>query len=47
MESNYIEKEREAKFSHQLSGMIIQLMARVTKDQPEPFVSEELGEKFA
>ena len=31
----------------QLANMIVELLAKVTEYCPEPFVSEELGEKFA
>jgi len=40
-------ESRKAKGSLQLSNMVIQLLAKVTKHCPEPFVSKDLGEKFA
>lgn len=46
-ESNYAEKTRSAKAWLQLSNMVIQLLAKVTLHCPEPFISEELGKKFA
>lgn len=46
-EQNYTEKSRVAKGTLQLSNMVIQLMSKVTQSCKEPFVSQELGEKFA
>ena len=46
-ESNYAEKTRSAKAWLQLSNMVIQLLAKVTLHCPEPFISDELGKKFA
>lgn len=47
MEGNYKEKSRQAKGSFQLSNMVIELMAKVTDQCQSPFISEELGAKFA
>ena len=46
-ESNFVEKSRNAKAWLQLSNMVVQLLAKVTEHCPEPFISEELGKKFA
>lgn len=46
-ESNFVDQSRKAKGSLQLSNMVIQLLARVTTHSQQPFISEELGEKFA
>ena len=46
-ESHFVDTSRTAKSSLQLSNMVISLLARVTTNCQEPFVSEELGEKFA
>ena len=46
-ESKYQEKSRNAKAMLQLSNMVIKLVAKVTKECPEPFTSEELAQKFA
>lgn len=46
-EQNYNDKTRTAKSCLQLSNMVIKLMAKVTTYCQEPFISEELGEKFA
>ena len=46
-ESNYKEQSRKAKGNLQLSNMVIKLLNKVTSYCQEPFVSEELGEKFA
>jgi hypothetical protein len=46
-ESNYNDKTRTAKFSFQLSNMVICLMSKVTLYVKDPFVSDELGENFA
>jgi ubiquitin conjugation factor E4 B len=42
-----MEKSRQAKGSLQLSNMVTQLLAKVTQSCQDPFISEELGEKFA
>lgn len=47
MEGNFKEKKRTAKGSFQLSNMVTELLAKVTDQCPEPFVTEELGAKFA
>ena len=46
-ESNYKDQSRKAKGTLQLSNMVIQLLNLVTTHCQEPFISEELGEKFA
>lgn len=46
-EQNFNDKSRTAKSCLQLSNMVIKLMAKVTTHCKEPFISEELGEKFA
>jgi ubiquitin conjugation factor E4 B len=46
-ESNFVDQSRKAKGSLQLSNMVIQLLARVTTHCQQPFISDELGEKFA
>lgn len=46
-ESNFVEKSRNAKSYLQLANMVVQLLAKVTEHCPEPFVTEELGKKFA
>lgn len=47
MESNYNEKIRQARGSFQLSNMVIHLLSKVTDQCQEPFISEELSDKFA
>ena len=47
MESNYNEKSKSAKASFQLSNMVIELLSKVTDQCQDPFISEELGDKFA
>ena len=42
-----MDASRKAKGSLQLSNMVISLLARVTTHCQEPFISDELGEKFA
>ena len=46
-QSNYDDKCKKAKGNLQLSNMVIELMSKVTAHCQEPFISEELGEKFA
>eukprot|EP00355_Strombidium_rassoulzadegani_P010591 CAMPEP_0168619708 /NCGR_PEP_ID=MMETSP0449_2-20121227/6747_1 /TAXON_ID=1082188 /ORGANISM="Strombidium rassoulzadegani, Strain ras09" /LENGTH=364 /DNA_ID=CAMNT_0008660663 /DNA_START=238 /DNA_END=1329 /DNA_ORIENTATION=- len=46
-ESNFVDNQRKAKGSLQLSNVVIQLLSKVTNYCQEPFVSQELGEKFA
>jgi len=46
-ESNYKEQSRKAKGNLQLSNMVIKLLNKVTTYCQDPFVTEELGEKFA
>lgn len=46
-DGNFAESSRKAQGSLQLSNMVIQLLAKVTTHCQDPFVSEELGEKFS
>ena len=47
MESKYKDDSRKAKGTLQLSNMVIELLSKVTTYCQEPFVTVELGEKFA
>ena len=46
-EQHYHDESRKAKMNMQLSNMVIQLLAQVTKNCPDFFVSSDLGEKFS
>eukprot|EP00347_Sterkiella_histriomuscorum_P007831 403347399 len=47
MEAKYQENSRKAKAHFQLSNMVVKLLQKVTINVQEPFVSEELGERYA
>mmetsp|Transcript_29552 Transcript_29552/g.28743 ORF Transcript_29552/g.28743 Transcript_29552/m.28743 type:complete len:161 (+) Transcript_29552:358-840(+) len=44
---NHEQNKKQAKGEFQLSNMIVLLLAKVTSNFVEPFISEELGESFA
>ena len=47
MQSKFDENKRKASAHFQLSNSVVQLMAKVTASFQAPFISEELGERFA
>ena len=47
MTSKFDENKRKAQAHFQLANQVVQLLSKVTKTFQSPFVSEELGERFA
>ena len=47
MTSKFEENKKKASSHFQLSNSVVQLLSKVTKSFTAPFVSEELGERFA
>ncbi|CDW72140.1 u box domain-containing protein [Stylonychia lemnae] len=47
MQQKYDENTRKAKSHFQLSNMVVKLLEKVSSNVREPFITEELGEKFA
>ncbi len=47
MKAKFDENKRKAQAHFQLANTVVQLLAKVTGSFTDPFVSEELGERFA
>jgi len=47
MTSKFDENKRKAQAHFQLANTVVQLLSKVTANFQSPFISEELGERFA
>lgn len=47
MKAKFDENKRKASAHIQLSNMVVKLLSKVTATMQAPFISEELGERFA